>query len=120
LTEISELSSSKPREGTLGEAFVLESNLDKNIGNVALCILKSGNLPDRYFGVNDKGTFKVRTYLDHNQKPMNSVLESQPFWAVGLKSTLPAGDTIYFVKTEEEARKLHEMLLKEKQLVAEE
>lgn len=120
LTEISELSSNEPKDGTLAEAFVLESSLDKNIGNVALCILKSGNLPDRYYGVTEKGFFKVRTYLDHNQKPMNSVMESQPFWAVGLKSTLPAGDTIYFVKTEDEARKLHESILKDKQRAEEE
>lgn len=119
LTEITELSSSTPREGTLAEAFVLESNLDKNIGNVALSILKSGTLTDRFYGVTSKGFFKVRTYLDHNQKPMNSVLESQPFWSVGLKSTVPAGDTIYFTKTEDEARKLFETLESEQNQVEE-
>ncbi|CAG1021513.1 Translation initiation factor IF-2 [Patescibacteria group bacterium] len=106
LSEVHELKSAKPKEGILAEAFILESSLDKQIGNVALCILKAGNLNDKVFGVSKEGYFKVRTYLDHNQNNINKVEESQPFWVTGLRATLPAGDTLYFVETEDKAKEL--------------
>src|SRR5690606_22315990 len=91
LSEVHELKSVMPKEGTNAEAFILESSLDKQIGNVALCILKSGNLNSRIYGVSKEGIFKVRSYLDHTQKPIDKVMESQPFWITGLRTTLPAG-----------------------------
>ncbi len=120
LSEVNELKSNNVREGTLGEAFILESSLDKQIGNVALCILKTGNLNERIFGVTKEGHFKVRAYLDHNQKNINQVLESQPFWVTGLRTTLKAGDTIYFVDTEEKARELQKGLVVEEETKHEE
>lgn len=106
LSEVHELKSVEPREGTLAEAFILESSLDKQIGNVALCILKSGKLSSKVFGASKEGYFRVRSYLDHLQKPINSVNESQPFWVTGLRTTLPAGKEIYFVESEDQARAL--------------
>jgi translation initiation factor IF-2 len=120
LSEVNELSPRPVRENTLGEAFVLESNLDKQIGNVALCILKAGNLSDRFFGVTKSGFFKVRAYLDHNQKPISQVQESQPFWVTGLKSTLAAGEILYFVESEDQARYLQSLLEKELEVQVEE
>ncbi len=110
LSEINELKSKEPRVGTQAEAFVLESNLDKFVGNVALTILKAGKLTERSFGVTKDFTFKVRAYLDHNQKPINSVLESQPFWVTGLKHTVSTGSTIYFVEDEVKALELQKQL----------
>ncbi|MEP7103812.1 MAG: translation initiation factor IF-2 [Candidatus Dojkabacteria bacterium] len=106
LSEINELSPKAPRHDAKAEAFILESSLDKQIGNVALAILKSGNLPERYYGVTKEGVFKVRAYLDEAQKPLDSVLESAPFWVTGLKTTLQSGDAIYFYEDEEEAKAL--------------
>jgi len=120
LSEINELKPHEIREGTKGEAFILESSLDKFIGNVALCILKAGELDERYFGVSKEGTFKVRAYLDHNQKNTDHIKESQPFWVTGLRTTLPAGDIIYFVDSEEKAEQLHKDLNKEEQAKVEE
>jgi len=116
LSEVHELKSVMPKEGTAAEAFILESSLDKQVGNVALCILKSGNINNRIFGVSKEGVFKVRSYLDHLQKPMDKVHESQPFWVTGLRTTLPAGETIYFVENEDKARALAKELAVEEEV----
>lgn len=114
LSEVHELKSVMPKEGADAEAFILESSLDKQIGNVALCILKSGNLNSRIYGVSKEGIFKVRSYLDHTQKTIDKVMESQPFWITGLRTTLPAGETLYFVENEDKARLLaKELVVKE-------
>lgn len=119
LSEVHELKANVTKSGTLAEAFILESSLDKQIGNVALCILKSGNLNNRILGVTKEGYFKVRSYLDHNQKIIDRVVESQPFWITGLRNTLPAGDTIYFVETEDRAKELIKELTVEEEERAE-
>jgi translation initiation factor IF-2 len=110
LSEVHELKSNQPTQDSVAEAFILESSLDRQIGNVALCILKSGELDERIFGVTKEGVFKTRSYLDHLQKPINIVKESQPFWVTGLRTTLPAGDTIYFVSNEDSAKALNKKL----------
>lgn len=126
LSEVHELKSTNPKEGTNAEAFILESSLDKQIGNVALCILKSGELNAKVIGVTKEGSFKARSYLDHLQKPINIVKESQPFWVTGLRTTLPAGETLYFVETEDKAKALvkeltvEEVVIEEEKKIAEE
>lgn len=110
LSEVHELKSLPTREGTLAEAFILESSLDKKIGNVALAILTAGQLNQRVFGVTKDGYFRVRAYLDHNQVNIDNVSESQPFWVSGLKTTLHSGDVLYFVETEDKARELLKIL----------
>lgn len=106
LSEINELKSVTPRHDAIAEAFILESSLDKQIGNVALAVLEHGNITDRYFGVTKEGVFKVRAYLDENQKGVQTVNESDPFWVTGLKGTLKSGDSIYFYSDEKEANDL--------------
>lgn len=105
LAQMSELTPASVNPLTLGEAFVLESSLDKQIGNVALCVLKAGKLHGREIGCSGEQIFKVRAYLDHNQKNISEVNESQPFWVTGLRSTLETGSTVYFCLTEENAKK---------------
>lgn len=112
LSEVNELKSSTPRFESIAEAYVLESTQDKKIGNTALCILKSGKLDSRNFGVSTDQIFKIRAFLDHNQKQIDSVLESQPFWVLGLKNTLNAGETIFFVESEDKAIELEKKLEK--------
>lgn len=119
LTEISDLSERPAREKTLGEAFVLESQLDKNLGSIAICILKSGNLSDKVYCVTKEGVFKARAYLNENLKPLNVVGESSPFVLSGLKKEVPAGDIIYFTKTETAAKELEQELIQEVEASAE-
>lgn len=106
LCEINELKPNEVKDGTLGAAYVLESSIEKSIGSVALCVLKNGNLDGRLLGVNTQDSFKVRAFLDQNQKQTKAVLESDPFWITGLPEPAGTGETIYFVESEKEARSL--------------
>lgn len=110
LAEVQGLASHKSKEGTLAEAYVLESSIDKRVGSVALCVLKAGSLDQRGFGVTADEYFRVRAYLDQDQKPLNSVSESDPFWVTGPRKPINAGETIYFVNEEKQARELHARL----------
>ncbi|GAB4285591.1 MAG: hypothetical protein Kow0081_3490 [Candidatus Dojkabacteria bacterium] len=106
LCEVNGLKEHQPKEGVIGEAFVLESQLDKRMGYSALAILKSGNLTDRYFGVTADSVFKVRAYMNEAGKPVQKVNISQPFTILGLEKDLTTGEIINFVDNERDARKL--------------
>lgn len=108
MSEINELKPSKTKEGTVAEAFVLESTLEKNVGYSALCILKAGKLSSRGFGVSGEDFFRVRAYIDENGKQIKEVSESQPFTVLGLKEDLKTGEMIYFVETDKDAKEFIE------------
>src|SRR5690606_1370213 len=59
LAEINELSPTPVAEGQIATAYVLESTVDKRLGSVALCILKSGELDDRAYGATEDQNFRV-------------------------------------------------------------
>lgn len=112
MAEINEL---KPREfkeeeKVIGEAFVLESQKDKNIGYSVLCVLKGGNLKGMQFGVTVDGTFKARGYFDDEGNPIKEVHESQPFTVIGPKTDLPTGDIINFVINEVDGKNLFQKI----------
>lgn len=104
LAEIQGLLPHKPGLDSLAEAYVLESNMDKQLGAVALCILKAGQITDKLFGAAAGTTFKTRAYLDQNQKQINNVNESDPFWVTGLKQPLQTGEQLYFFASEQAAK----------------
>jgi translation initiation factor IF-2 len=119
LSEVSELKAHTPKEGVIADAFVMESQLDKQVGYTALAILKSGNLDNRYVGVTKDSIFKVRAYLNEENRGINSVNESQPFVITGLRDDLPTGEIINFVKDEQTAKEL-QIKLKSGEVVEEE
>lgn len=116
LAQVQELKPHNPGMGSLAEAFVLESLSDKQKGPVALCICKSGSLTQKTVGTSASSEpFKIRAYLDQDQKLTEVVAESDPFWVTGLKKTLSAGETIYFAQDEKQA----EVIYNEIKLIAE-
>lgn len=106
LIEVNGLKTSELAENILGEAYVMEAATDKRIGQVALCILKSGKLEGKTFGVYADKYFKVRTFLDQNQKPVTQVNAGDPFWATGLEQAVNTGEIIKFVADEKLAKSL--------------
>ncbi|MCS7317394.1 MAG: GTP-binding protein [Candidatus Dojkabacteria bacterium] len=106
LTEINEIKvSTTQSKEIVAEAFVLESVFDKKIGNVCLCILKSGYIKDvKLFAYTNDQYFKVKNFLDYKQNIVNYVYPSKPFWLVGLKKSVSPGEIIYFVESEEIAK----------------
>ena len=112
--EVSELKSNKVQnENTTAEAYVLESQLDKKMGSVALCILKAGKLAGREAVVTSEHTFRTRALLDEFQKPVKEVHESDPFWITGLRKPLETGETIYFTENEKVAKELQRTIFRE-------
>lgn len=106
LSEIHELKPNDTLAGTMGAGYVLESSIEKSIGSVALCVLKNGEMNGRVLGVSNNDSFKVRAFLDQDQKQTKAVHESDPFWVTGLNEPLNTGDTVYFVDSDKAARSL--------------
>jgi translation initiation factor IF-2 len=110
MAEINELKSNPVRPGTLAQAYILESSLDKRIGAVGLCIVNAGEIAQRALGVTATDSFRVRAFLNEEQKPVTHIHESDPVWITGLTAPLPTGAIIYFVADEKAARTLQSEL----------
>lgn len=106
LIEVNGLKQAEASTDVLGEAYVMEAASDKRLGQVALCILKSGEISGKAFGVYADQYFKVRTFLDQNQKPVTEIKAGDPFWATGLEQTVGTGEIIKFVSEEKAAKAL--------------
>lgn len=104
LIEIHGLKTIDLAANVVGEAFVMEAATDKRLGQVALCILKAGVLDGKLFGVYADKYFKVRTFLDQNQKPTQHIETGDPFWVTGLEAPVGTGEMIKFVQDEKLAR----------------
>lgn len=105
LAEIHELRSTPPAQGE-AEAFVLESNLDSDLGPVVLVILKSGEISKGQYVVSADMVHKIRATLDERQKQSDVTAQGDPVWLIGLKKVLPVGENLIFYKDENAADKL--------------
>ncbi len=109
--EVNELKETKPAQSE-AEAFVLESQLDPNLGAVSLVILKAGQIKKGQFLVEAKGDIihKIRATLNEEQQEVETTEQGDPVWLIGLEDTIDAGQNILVFNKQEEAKKL----LKEK------
>ncbi len=106
VAELHNLKKQNPPEGTVAQGFVLESNLDKNLGPVALVVIQSGIIENRNYLVHNGKIDRVRTLLDENQNKLDLAQEGDPVWVTGLKDVLGTGEILMFYKEEKQA-KLH-------------
>lgn len=119
LAEVKELQPHQPEFEANAEAFVLESSADKKIGSVALCIAKAGHIGERLsVATSSTPVFKVRNYLDHEQKPVTEVNEGDPFWITGLPQPLTTGEKIYFADEDKKAEAIKTQIAKQEEEVA--
>ena len=105
LAEVNELVITKPLQG-IAEGFVLESNLNSDLGAVALVILKSGQIKRGDYIVSKSGVGKIRATLNELQQQTTTTEQGDPVWIIGIKEVLPAGEVLIFFSTEIEAKKL--------------
>ena len=112
LSDIKEIKNYDLFPNSVAQAYILEATNDRKIGNVALCILKSGNLKGREYGSTKEGVFRVRSFLNDSQKVVDSVHAGQPFWVTGLRSVVTAGEIITFFDEEKEAKNYFEDISK--------
>ena len=109
LAEISELKKISPKD-CLGQGYVLEANLDKNLGPVSLIIVKSGEIKPGNFLVYEGGYAKVRALLNEAQSQINISDQGDPIWVIGLNKVLQAGTTVKAVATGKAARQLEKTM----------
>jgi len=101
--EILELKKAKIDNGQ-ANGFVLESNLDKSLGPVALVILKAGSAEKDDYIVSSSGIDKIRRLLDEGQKEIERAREGDPVWIIGLDDVLNTGEQIIIFDKEKEAK----------------
>ncbi|QQR93446.1 translation initiation factor IF-2 [bacterium] len=82
--------------GSLAEGIVLEANVDKSFGNVALVILKKSQIAAKgtFYVANSQFSSKIRTLLNSNQIPQDVFFSGDPVWLVGLEETPNVGQLI--------------------------
>lgn len=104
VAELSNLEQRKSPEDAVAQGFVLESNLDKNLGPVALVLVQSGQVQNRNFLARSGKVDRVRTLLDENQNKLEEALQGDPVWITGLDQVLGTGEIITFFEDEKQAK----------------
>jgi len=103
LAEMHELKN-EPVEGFLAEGIVLESNLSKQLGPIALVILRQG-IVDKNVSYIANNTFagKVRSYLNEFSQVVDNVEAGDPIWISGMENVLEVGQVVRFFKDKTQA-----------------
>lgn len=106
---VAELSNLKPAtKSKNGNAtgIVLESTIDKNLGPVALILIKSGKVEARNYIVHGDQYNRVRILMDENQVQLENAEEGDPIWITGLNDVLETGEPVTFVENEKIAKEI--------------
>ncbi|EPX75347.1 translation initiation factor IF- 2Mt [Schizosaccharomyces octosporus yFS286] len=103
LAEILEIRSS-PKDRL--EGWVVESSVAKGVGSLATIVVKQGTLSSGNFLVAGNSWGKVRSLLDVNNKRVKQVLPGQAAQVLGWKELPKAGDHVFQVKNESEAKEV--------------
>ena len=105
-----------PKEGE-AQGFVLESNLDKNLGPVALVLIQAGEVEGRNYLAYSGKVDKIRSLLDENQNKLEIAKQGDPVWLTGLNQVLKTGEIVTFCENEKQAKKYASMSGKQEILI---
>lgn len=106
VAELNNLEKRTILENSLAHGFVLESNLDKNLGSVALILVQAGKVTNRNY-ISYRGGFdKIRILMDEKQTHLENADEGDPVWITGLKEVLKTGEIVVFSENEKSAKLL--------------
>ncbi|MDQ6998662.1 MAG: translation initiation factor IF-2, partial [Mariprofundus sp.] len=100
-TEILELKANPTRRG---KGIVVESRLDKGRGPVATVLVQNGTFKQGDTVVVGSATGRLRAIVDENSVQHRTAGPSIPFELLGLDSVPEAGQEIYSVENEKQAR----------------
>lgn len=100
----------KPEIG-LAQGFVLESNLDKNLGPVALILVQAGRVGSKNYLAYEGNADKIRSLLDEQQNQLEFAEEGDPVWITGLDRVLRTGETVIFCENEREAKSIDKKVI---------
>ncbi len=101
--EIFELKSAKLSQET-ARGFVLESNLNKNLGPVTMVLIKAGSVKDGDYIAAQGNVYKVRKVLNEQQAPVGEAGEGEPVWIIGANEVLNVGEVVNFFDEEKKAK----------------
>lgn len=103
--EMEELKSN-PNRNAVG--IVVEAQLDVGRGPVATVLVKKGTLKQGDFVVSGASYGRVRAMFDSNSKPTKQAKPSSAALILGLSEVPNAGDMLYVVDSDKEAKKFAE------------
>lgn len=113
VAELSNLKLHDKPENGLAQGFVLESNLDKNVGPVALILIQAGTVTSNNYLAYEGNVDKVRSLLDEKQNKLETAQQGDPVWITGLDRVLHTGETVIFCETEKQAKAIDNKTIEE-------
>ena len=109
-----ELEELKAHPNTRTKAVVVESRLDPKMGAVADVLVQEGTLKIGDVFVAGESHGRVRSMLDDRGKKINKAIVSQPVEITGFNVVPNAGDILYGVESDKQAKKIVEDFIREK------
>ncbi len=94
----------KATPSQLAKATVVESSIEKGRGPVATVVMQNGTLKVGSYIVSGPASGRVKSLLDSNKKPVDSVGPSQACVVVGLDKVPAAGEVLIETQTDKEAK----------------
>jgi len=111
-----ELEELKANPNKRPKAVVVESRLDPKMGAVADVLVQEGTLKIGDVFVAGEAHGRVRSMLDDRGKKINKAIVSQPVEITGFNVVPNAGDILYGVESDKQAKKIVEDFIREKKV----
>ena len=111
-----ELEELKANPNKRPKAVVVESRLDPKMGAVADVLVQEGTLKIGDVFVAGEAHGRVRSMLDDRGKKINKAIVSQPVEITGFNVVPNAGDVLYGVESDKQAKKIVEDFIREKKV----
>ena len=111
-----ELEELKANPNKRPKAVVVESRLDPKMGAVADVLVQEGTLKIGDVFVAGEAHGRVRSMLDDRGKKINKAIVSQPVEITGFNVVTNAGDILYGVESDKQAKKIVEDFIREKKV----
>ena len=111
-----ELEELKANPNKRPKAVVVESRLDPKMGAVADVLVQEGTLKIGDVFVAGEAHGRVRSMLDDRGKKINKAIVSQPVEITGFNVVPNAGDILYGVESDKQAKKIVEDFIRERKV----
>ena len=104
------------RKSGFAKGVVIESRLEKKIGNIVSLLVQNGNLKQGDHIFSDQFYGKIRSMSDENGKILKEAFPSQPVEVLGFSGVPPAG-SVFQVASEKIAKIMVEKKISDKKIV---
>ncbi len=103
---VADMNEIKGNPSVEGNAIIIESRLDKQMGPIATVVVKRGTLEigDNFVTGNSMG--RIRSIMDGKGRRIKKAVLSQPVEILGFSNVPQAGDKLFVVKSEKVAKEI--------------